>query len=144
MNNLRKTSQSSKSMIISIEDFQIEIPFPQDVYISFLQKLDLLSSSDLSFDQMNQLFRLMIIAFREGKIGIDDLAVMSNSMFAKINNSDDPVWLSEKDSRTKDYLEMAADLSYRIRFPDETLPSYLKEILSYPDITLINTSEENS
>lgn len=144
MNNLRKTSQSHKSMLITIEDFQIEISFPEDLYGSFLKKIHLAASDQLSFEHMDKLLQLMILAFREGKISIDELAAMSNSMFSKINKPNDTEWLSEKNSRIRDYLEMTANLSYRIRFPDETLPGYLKTILSYPDITVTEVSEEKS
>lgn len=128
-------------MLITTHGMIIKIPFPHEKYAEYFKSSGI-QEREITKDQVDGLFRQMVIDFREGRIGVDELATMSNHFYSYFKDLSEEEWLSDKDSRIKDYLEIAADLSYRIRFPDETLASYLKDILSYPDITVTETFEE--
>jgi hypothetical protein len=112
------------------------IPFPNKLFEQYLKDLNLDSLKKAPFKSLDTLFKKLTDDFRNEIISLEDFSTISNEIYsARLIDLSDEEWA--EDSGLKIAVEIAADLSYKIRHPDETLIHDLNLILSYPDYTLV-------
>lgn len=120
---------------------EISLLFPTDKFKYYLKEIGIEDESLLSKDQVDGLFRKLSMDFRNEKLSLDDFSLISDHLYWYFNNLTDKEWLSDKYSAIKNILEIAADLSYQVRHPSDTLLEYLEEALTYADYSSVDLEE---
>jgi len=116
------------------------IPFPDILFEQYLKEFHIAALEKAPLHLVDMLFKRITDDFRNERISLDDFSTISNEIYSRLINLTDEEW--SEDDGLKSTVEMAAELSYRVRHPDKNLLGELESIISYPDYTLVKKSDD--